>query len=370
MTYSRRMAPEEKLVVVNFRTKNTFPALNEWRERNAVAVAESCARQVWFGTAETFADFPRTDRPGINILHGADAYAFLVKLMTGMDSPKKGETNIKGQFFAQWDAFKEQEPQAGKELEPVLQHLKADSRSIQNQILSGHKMHEHGLAARDLSGLKKGATVLLVGHLSRHGNIGEYGEKVVRSINNRSHQAERIIVTHPDRKVAKQIMAELKLLKDKKIIRCPVEEVSFEDLPIAMELADYSFVDMPMGENTSADEYIINVWQSRENKENTLIHMRGNPACRGYSDPIWEEAGLDNYISPEDIRREMFERGRFNKELSEIAELAFTHCGEVRLAGGCLSDRKMRDFVKAHRQGLSIATPSEEATGPSIPQPR
>lgn len=144
---------------------------------------------------------------------------------------------------------------------------------------------------------------------------------------------------------------------------------------MAFELSDFSYIDIPMGAYPEADEFIVNAWQSRENRGNKLTHMRGNPYNRALSDPLWEESELDNYISPEDIRAAMFERGRFNEELGQIAEQAFHFCADLRLQNKSPSDCKVRAFVRAYRatsqlpaaEKISVTRGASETL---IPQPR
>ncbi len=341
---NRRITAEENLVVINFRSKNLSEELSDWRDGNPVAIAESCSRQVWYGHKDIFTDF---SFEGVNVLEGSDAYAFLLKLLVGLDSDKKGETEIKGQFYSCWNAFKEQNPSTAKTLRPVLQHLKADSRAIQNGILSSYKLLEPMLIARDLSGYEEGSSVLLVGNVSRHGYLGGHTENLAKKINNNKARASKIYVTHPDPENADFIYNELLKLKNsngKQIVTCPVEKIDFDDVSVAMEICEQTFVDIAMGEDIDSEKILISSWQSRENKGATLTHVRGDPTINARTNELWSSADLDNFISPEDIRDVMYTRRGHNNQLDEIAEEAFRFCAELRVAGKSVSRKRVSEF--------------------------
>lgn len=145
------------LCVVHFRSRYLTDEIKAWREERPVPFAESCDRQVWYGFAETFSDFPALPDPSIknptiHLLKGKDAYAFLLKLVIGFDSKKLGESNIKRQFLEGLELFQKEYTEFARSFGLFADDIKADTRLIQNEICTGFKHQRYELCAKDLSG--------------------------------------------------------------------------------------------------------------------------------------------------------------------------------------------------------------------------
>lgn len=313
--------PVDKLVVLNFRTKKAPSYLIEWCKNAPVAMAESCDRQVWFGTRNTFGDCP------VNIhrygSEGEEAYLFMLRLMTGLDSKNPGEPNITGQVKKGWQQFEKSYPDEAKKLGRVWQNLLADNKRIRAGFCNRLKTHRHEVAARYLSGQKAGEHALLAGSLGRGDNMARFTESMARTLaNKRSACVTRITVTNPDPETTAKLFEGLEYLKSRKLIACEIGKADFREIEKSLEEADRAFIDIPMDSDPQNEQKIINAWNNRTRSDNTITHLRGNPQNRGLSGPLWQNAGLENYISPEDIRSEMARIAINNKSVIQEAEIA------------------------------------------------
>lgn len=349
-----RVIPEQDFVVLNLKTTKIPSIVMEWwRTQSNVATAESCARQVWFGTQYLFAKCP--DKA--DLIYGEDAYAFMLRLMTGMESAKKGETEIKRQILDGWRDYKgEQGAMVPVILETVMQHLQADSRFVKELALNGHKQNEHCLVSRQMSTYQRGSAALVVGDLNRSGNLSEYTDRTLRALNNRNRRSSGVFLTHPSQEVREQMRKELDRLKKEGILKTVVDVHPFEDLPQFVEIASATFIDLPMGKNPEADAFIQSVWSNRVKQESSLVHLRGKPELRGMSSSEWAELMSDpSYISPEDIYKERGIRSRNNKEKERLAIEISAICAQRRAEGQDVTKRILKRLIQPVEDTASTA---------------
>lgn len=324
------------LAVADFRTEHMDDSVGLWRVRNHIPFAESCARQIWFGSAETFKTFPIDSVEGhaVSLHFGAKAYQHLLRLNLGLLSRRHGETNIAGQFYNGWQQMHQDHPDKAKFYDQLVQQLTCDSRLIRHKIMSDWKMQDPELCARDLSGMQKGDSVLIVAHTNALGNVSPLTDMIARKVSlSENRRAREIAITHPDPEVLDRVFEELKTLGAQKKIASPLTRMEFGDLPIACELYDHMYVTLPMGHNPDADAHIIDCWKKRSATDNVLTHLRAAPENMAQTSDIWSKADLDNFIAPEAIRAEMAKRGRDNEDILRRAETAIEHCIECRLNG-------------------------------------
>ena len=321
------------LTVVEFRSGQLAPQLSFWRRNSQVPFAESCSRQIWYGPAEDFKSFPAnlvTDK-NLAMYSGAQAYAHLLKLNLGYLSGKIGESNIKGQFFNGWEKINSECPAKAALCAPLVQGITADVRFIQMNAAAGFRSQRHELCARDLSGFGNGDRVLVVGHM-HEGRISEWTDGICRvTTSNNTRKAKEIALTHPDENVFGALKEEfLKLYVDGKI-GAEVSLVNFSDMGLAVEMFDRIFIVSPMEETPEADEVLIDTWRNRVRVDNTLTHMRLKDNGNGVSTPLWKDAGLENYIAPEEIFSEARMRRSMNEAALERGERACEVIAQMRL---------------------------------------
>jgi hypothetical protein len=360
---SKIVAPEADLAVVNFRSKHLSPPIEMWRSAHVVAVAESCARQVWFGRKSDFDSFPETKKEGVELRTGEKAYAYLLRIITGQDSERKNETNIAGQFTQHWEAFQAAYPEKAAAMDTTIQHLKADSRLIRNYVLNDMKEPQPMLVARDLSGLQKGERVMVVPHIGGNGSMPDHMDRLLRVLDHRKRQVGALTVSAPCPRMRDSFMAHVQTMQRDGLVHYPVMAEPFDQLPDGVEEVEHVFVDMPMGQDEAADYYVRESWRAQAHDGGSLIHLRGCPAEKGKSNALWANADLPNYISPEEIGAETSSRAVDAKNKQALAEKAIEFCAAQRTAGGYLSAKVLNGYLS------TVASDQGKCPGVN-PQPR
>ncbi len=336
----------DELVVADFRTQNMKDSVHQWRVTNHVPFAESCARQIWFGAKSVFDSFPTDDiaHHAVTFHHGPEAYRFLLRLNLGLLSHRRGETNIAGQFYAGWAQLHRDLPEKAKPYDRLIQHLTNDTRVVRSRVMSGWKMHDSELCARDLSDMQHNDSVLIVGHVNTEGKISPLTDNIARKISsNEGRRAREIAFTHPDPAIARQIFMDAQQLSQQKKLVRTITQFDFTDLPTAFELYDRVYITLPMDAYPEADRFMIDSWRGRQADTNVLVHLKANPANMADSSPAWVEARLEQYVSPEQIRLEMAKRAQNNEIIIDMAQEAVDHCVDCRLQGLQPSGKTLQD---------------------------
>lgn len=112
-------------------------------------------------------------------LTGQDAYAFLLRTLTGLNSTIRGETNIQGQVRKAWDGWRHKSPEETvAALNPVMHGLFADSRVIRRQYLEGIGGTSYGSLVRKILSADADAKILFVG-------AGDLARSIAPYFNNR-----------------------------------------------------------------------------------------------------------------------------------------------------------------------------------------
>lgn len=96
---------------------------------------------------------------------GSEAYRRVLEVITGLDSPVPGETNVGGQFRQAVNAFAATAaPRAVAELGPLLRQARADAAAIRRAHLEGIGGASYGSLVRRLLEPRRGERVLWVGY--------------------------------------------------------------------------------------------------------------------------------------------------------------------------------------------------------------
>lgn len=339
------------LCAVDFRSKLLTPEIKNWCEQTGIPYAESCARQVWWGSKTDFDNMPDSGTFSIPRMEGVEAYSFLVKLVLGLDSKIVGETVIKGQFRQGFEKFSEDWPDKAKIYDSIAQAIQADSRLVKGLALDCMTTTRKEIVARDLSGFQVGEEVLLISSLNKQGNLSDITDRLARILGSRdkrkNSRCPKILVLSPDSETTHKIEQGLiQLKKDHRQFAIP-EIGDIADVPEFIEKFPRTFIDLPMGEYPEIDEYIIAAWTGRVHENHQMVHVRGCPQNRGMSDNIWENAGLENYHSPEAIRDEAQRRVGVNNDLRNKAIELITHCSDLRVNGIQPSKKQLRPAIES-----------------------
>lgn len=332
------------LVLVDFRTKNLTPEIQAWKDATPVPYAESCSRQIWYGTREDFANFPFT--PEVNRLESAEAYNLLLRIASGYESKRICETHVRHQLYDGFRVFEDNHPERSRDFKSLIKMLKTDLALFDDRIMCDYRTRREEHSVLDLAGQKKGDQVLVIAGETRHGGVNKLTTELAKVCESRQRNYRDFFTyTHPDPKILVEAEKEIRQMQDEGIIRMNIKFIPFDQLPQAIEVNDRIYNAMSMGANPEADAEIIAVWQGRKRDDNTLACLRGNPRLRGNSNPEWNEAGLQNYTSPEDVRSEMLKRHEKNKQVLTRGSLAFQMFSIARENGESprhsLSDDKM-----------------------------
>jgi len=129
-------------------------------------VVRTCLREVQVTTRAQIngaaAHLPHTDANGASteLYQGAEAYGFLLRLATGLESEIVGETEIFGQIKQAWRDFETQDD--ARPLRPWMQRLLQETKEIRSEYVVGLGSATYGsLTRRLLGGRPEGITLLL-----------------------------------------------------------------------------------------------------------------------------------------------------------------------------------------------------------------
>jgi len=212
---------------------------------------------------------------------------------------------------------------------------------------AGIRPRKHERAAVSLSGYKAGEAVLVVGELSKNGITSMFTEALIKNFGNSTRKApSEIAVTHPVDFTSALIHAEMANLHQTRKLKMPVGLFPYTDISKAVETYDRIFLTTSMGDIPETDTALISAWKNRNRRDNSMVHLKGNPLNQGLSNEAWTGAGLDNFVPPEAIRAEMMKRGRDNRALTVLAEQAADLCAQMRMDGRRANVPMMQDLVK------------------------
>lgn len=363
---SRDDVTVDDLCLVKFNTKHYSDELVAWFEDAKIPFAESCDSQVWYGRKEDFDDFPYPEGQGneVHRYEDEEAYKFMLELVSGFRSKKIGETHVKSQFYDGWRTFSGQNPDEAKGYQRFVSLLKKDVKHLQEEVAAGMKPTRSSTTARDLSGQQKGDSVLIIGSVGRGGVIGGNTREMITVTENRqdpskkiAERGEYLTMTHPNPEKLAQLEREVARLKTQGIFRSNIQFVPFDQLSEQVEKQDRVYVDISMREgeepldlgqafnrrkaystapeDLTAESEIIAAWSSRVRQDNTLTHLRGNPATRMTSSQLWKDAEGDmvGYISPEDIIEENTNRRENNNAITQSVMLSIDELAYSRANG-------------------------------------
>ncbi len=363
---SRDDVTVDDLCLVKFNTKHYSDELVAWFEDAKIPFAESCDSQVWYGRKEDFDDFPYPEGQGneVHRYEDEEAYKFMLELVSGFRSKKIGETHVKSQFYDGWRTFSGQNPDEAKGYQRFVSLLKKDVKHLQEEVAAGMKPTRSSTTARDLSGQQKGDSVLIIGSVGRGGVIGGNTREMITVTENRqdpskkiAERGEYLTMTHPNPEKLAQLEHEVARLKTQGIFRSNIQFVPFDQLSEQVEKQDRVYVDISMREgeepldlgqafnrrkaystapeDLTAESEIIAAWSSRVRQDNTLTHLRGNPATRMTSSQLWKDAEGDmvGYISPEDIIEENTNRRENNNAITQSVMLSIDELAYSRANG-------------------------------------
>jgi hypothetical protein len=153
------------LIVLNRRTATDARVDPSVPELADACVVKTCLREVQVTTRSAFdlGDVPAGASGAGDLYMGADAYGFLLRLATGLESEIAGETEIFGQIKQSWRDYETAHPDNARRLRPWMQRLLQETKEIRSEYIVGLGSATYGSLTRRLLGGRAAGTTLLVG---------------------------------------------------------------------------------------------------------------------------------------------------------------------------------------------------------------
>ena len=329
--------PEEmvaQLMVIDYQSDDLAPVISEWKRNTLAPFAQNCQRNLYYGFAEDFADFPYEHLHRSNTqLAGQDAYVHILKFASGFERGAYQSHN-RHQFFEAWATSVKNNWETGEKYGRLLSLIESDTNFMYKHITSHYKTPRFEIAVRDLSDMTKGDDILIVGALDRKDGLSPFTSGMIRTAESKQKKRKSFIgVTHPDPETLEKLKEAVKFHEEKGNMRSGVHFVDFEDIATAFELNNKVYITMPMNSEPEAEAQIIDAWRNRASDTGKLTHLHTDPNTAGEMSDLWANADLDNFVSPHDLRDDMAHRAQHNNNVIVSAEKGFWLCSVLRSEG-------------------------------------
>lgn len=272
------------LYVADFRDASHTPESQKWKVRNLsnkVFRAEACARQIWVGSKERFADFPELEYdPRNQMFEGEEGYAQLLRYVLGLVNEGEYDPAAEKRFFDGWSAINRTCPQYAAPYNMIVANIVADAEMIKKNVFSQMLPDRPWMIARDIAGHKRGSTALVIGEMDKkaEGRASALTERMSGTLYGRGVNAvDRVLISHPDEETRNVLNKSIFDMFDKKDIILIPEPVDFYSrLPELVERADQVYVTMDCNENPSDYAYLMTCWMKRSRSDNTLVDLKND----------------------------------------------------------------------------------------------
>ncbi|MEK6578424.1 MAG: hypothetical protein AABZ55_04290 [Bdellovibrionota bacterium] len=137
-------------------------AMKDAQNRKGLFILDSCQRFLYVGTQKSMGSLVLPKTKGLEIFEGKEAYRFLLRVATGLESRIQGETDIFGQLKKSWATCKELDLETRTELSPWIQRIFEDTKEIRTQFIQNAGGASYGsLVRRMLQDAPQGETLLI-----------------------------------------------------------------------------------------------------------------------------------------------------------------------------------------------------------------
>lgn len=298
--FSKNAPPKElgleDIVILTYRLKgggtDEKRALFEWSESQPFMAMESCTRQVLLGFASTM-DLTHVhalaarENSGVDVLRGRDAYNFALKLVTGLLSTDRNDTQIKGQFFSQFDAFKEKHGKTlANPLNRILNSMRSDCKQLQRGFTNNIIIPRQAQIARQLLDLPAKASLALA-FAMKDRELPDAVTEIMSTFGSRSSGNVDTIFFCPTKRADKMPMERAVAEAAKRLSLKSKAAVMSDDTLGAIMVATNGFITLdPMG--TPFDDRMRAIIEGEPTVIERMVHMGHNRnAVRGVSTPEW-----------------------------------------------------------------------------------
>ncbi len=291
----------------------------------------TCQRKVWVLDGASPVAFDET----VEILDGSDAYRFLLRVATGLESQVKGETDIFGQLKEAWKSYAASasaslSAELSPHLSPWFQRLFEDTKEIRSQHLRNAGSDSYGSLVRKLLRKYAGAgpeePILLIG-------AGQIAQSIAPWL-----VPQEVWIWNRSSEAAEALKAEL-LVKSGGRARVRVLASTEEELE-GWKRAAHAVVCIPADE--LGDAHRLESWSagSAESQHpRALIHLGG------VRSQVSDWTKLDHFFALDDLfalqreqndaRNDLFVRAeRACDEKARLRSLAGSTAGSVSLPHG------------------------------------
>lgn len=376
--FSKAAFDWNEFALVHFRAdknKKIPQMVHAWADANLHIPMETCARQVWAGTNDLFRSFPAGETAwDFRLLKGADAYAYLLQVGTGLHSPRIGEDHIVRQYNVKWEEFKAAHPEFEARMRPLKSAFDHDNHMVRREVVDHLIQPIDSHAVRILNGQQKGDRMMVVSYIAKDGNIEGDADKMIRFfgqdrngrplVNEIALCAASLSEAQAMARIVKSWQQQRRLHRD-----IEITAVSPAEMKQSVEIYERVVFTPPMGRNTKLDIEIITAWEDRIRRDNTLTCTRGASDLADKTPPLWRNATLDNFISPELIKDTLGRIAVYNEHLIQLANQGIEICADSRLQDKQLRKTGMAERVRKDLRPVSVLdrpTPAFPETGATV----
>ena len=305
-------------------------------KNHGLFVLRGCTRNVLLGSkSDVEALLPEISTPHTSY-SAENAYAHLLRYVTGQFSKTRGESQIVDQFKKSWNEFSIQTPEKAKSLHYLYDSIIADNRTVRTHATAELRPAFYETTAHDLSGQKGGEDVLLVAgeNNARNGYSTVTRNLVKQLVNNRKNAVGTLYITHPDPEMLKSMMTQMQ--KDSIISKHLPTPIPFEEAfaNSAQRKPRLTFVTLKMDQYPEADTTMLRFCDEHEAFRMRLVHLGGNTKPDRITRGVWKDHTMELAIMPEAITATQNAAQTRNKQIVDgVGLYAANNCALSRLSG-------------------------------------
>lgn len=338
-------------------------------QANGLMVLQGCKREILIGHKKDIYLTELAIETPHQVKRREDAYAHVLRYITGQFSKTRGESQIVSQFKKGWEEFEKTNPDKAAELNYFYESIMADNGLMRQHVTTDLKPAFYETTAHDLSGQKNGETVLIIASSNTKGNgPGEVTMNLVKQLaNNRKGRVEKLLVTHPQSTICDAICAQLQRKVGR--LATPVRSIPFTealDINGSLLRTDKVFVTFPAGKCPEIDQMIHKACAELEVFGGQLIHLGGPNKDDRIARGVWAQHQHRDAIMPEAIIETQLASQKRNADIIEgpgkIAALncAFSHARSQKPIAAFITEPPERYAHLTSSQGIT-AKPTEPA---------
>ncbi len=244
-----------KFVIAEFDPNSTFVATPDCFQ------ISTCQRTLFLTSLHP--QIKKTFSTARRLFIGPDAYEFLLRFSSGLESEIKGETDVFGQVKTAFKNLSSQNSRLAELLQPIFLKLFEDTKEIRAQFLQGIGGNTYGALARRLLNPSPSDRVLVIGAGDISKSVSPYFSDFQLTIWNRSNN--RLLELHQDF-AKKGIQASL--LSDENSLSTEIQNASLIIIATPFGSIEKT-LESALIQNTSSNKRILHL--GAQSKETTKL---------------------------------------------------------------------------------------------------